>query len=511
MIVVHFAAGIPISRNLTFRSCLSFCLFDEHSHCAFNQARPRAYVTPQTDIYQTTRPTVPSQHTTIIPKMPSQRKGCKSRKGAKQRKARQARKHREARQTRRERKNRRHLNAVPLASDHESEQDLEPARPSAGITRFYRFPDLPLELREMIWDKCIPSRLVIPDLNLTTEFHNGPPDSQRHPPKISQVCHEARGVALRYGSRITLGTWHREMSTHGRRPDDTTDDKAWFDTSRDTLLFSQTKSERRKSFKAFTPSLKRISDEAISAVTTSGRLGSLSRDRGSIYDVSGTNMFSSEWLQKADVAYVVQGYYLSADLAAVVDSGLFGLFGENRIIMVDLDDTETFPRLKRLRIGFPFERFSLYVDFQDIEEAPEINRDQIPEHGRSRWLFETFCNNKARGYAHDTTYPEEFEQFFKDTPNFRLVALVILCLDCRFPLGPWFDELSRESNDRLSSYRPAFDGPMALGQVRHLMTMNVEREVMARQVLATNASIDRLVQAAMSRFPFLASYRFFDR
>lgn len=180
----------------------------------------------------------------------------------------------------------------------------------------------------------------------------------------------------------------------------------------------------------FPPSLKRISNEAISAVRTTGRFGSLSSDRGSIYDVSGTNMFSSEWLQTADAVYVVQGYFLWAHLPAVVDRGLFGLFGENRILAVDLDDIETFRTLKNLRIGFRFRECSFFVNFQDIKKAPEINRDQMPEHGRTRWLFETFCNKK-RGNAHITTYPEGLEQFFQDTHkginiNINLISLIII-------------------------------------------------------------------------------------
>ncbi|KAG6356485.1 hypothetical protein INS49_015873 [Diaporthe citri] len=77
--------------------------------------------------------------------MPSKRKGRKSRKAAKQQKVHQAHKHREARQARRDRRSRR---------------DTEAASVALADVGFHRFPHLPLELREMVWDECIPSRLV---------------------------------------------------------------------------------------------------------------------------------------------------------------------------------------------------------------------------------------------------------------------------------------------------------------------------------------------------------------
>lgn len=129
------------------------------------------------------------------------------------------------------------------------------------------------------------------------------------------------------------------------------------------------------------------------------------------------------------MAYIVEGYYLRAPLSAVVDSGLFGLFGESRAIMVDLDDTETFRRLKKLRNGFPFGMFSPSVDFHDIKQVPEITQDEMPEHGRAWWLFQKFCD-KVRGNARKLTF-SEFEQFRKGRPKFRLVALVIFCPDSR--------------------------------------------------------------------------------
>lgn len=173
--------------------------------------------------------------------------------------------------------------------------------------------------------------------------------------------------------------------------------------------------------------------EAKSAVRASGRFGCLRNHRESIFDEPTTEIISSELLQKADVAYVVETYYLRAYLSAVVDSGLFGLFGESRAIMVDLDDIETFRRLKKVRNGFRYESHLHFLDLDhDIEDVPEITQDEIPEHGRAWWLFQRFCN-KARRNTNNPTFPE-FEQFCAGRQNFRLVALVILHLDPRWTL-----------------------------------------------------------------------------
>lgn len=335
----------------------------------------------------------------------------------KQQKARRAHKRRVARQTRRERKSRQ-----------------QPRLLASVITHFHRFPDLPLELREMIWDECIPSRLVIPRLESSDgPYADPPPTSLQRPPMISQVCHEARRVALRHGSLIRVERFRR-MSLWSRfsydetGPDALHDYKVWFDTRKDTFSFSRTGYLEQGSR---SPCWTNMSMEAISAVRASGRFGCLRNHRESIFDEPTTEIVSSEWLQKADVAYVVEGYCLRASLSAAIDSGLFGLFGESRAIMVDLDDIETFRRLKNLGTGlswncqwiFPF------VDPHDIKKVPEITQNEIPEHGRAWWLFQRFCN-KARRNTNNTTFPE-FEQFCKGRQNFRLVALVILDLDPR--------------------------------------------------------------------------------
>lgn len=386
--------------------------------------------------------------------MPSQRKGCKSRKATKQKKARQARRHREARHTRQMRRYDRSLQDLQTArpsSDRTNGQEIDVAYPVVDqkhrkelmaeppawlVARFRRFPDLPLELREMIWEECIPSRLVIPDLLFVYKFylHEYVLDSQRRPPIISQVCHEARRIALRHGSRITLATWCTPWTIWSRRIRyGKADETAWFDTRRDTLLLSRSQSREQ----THGPDVwMDMSDEAIAAIIASGRLGCMRSDRSHIDDDFATDMVGSEWLQGADVVHVVGRYHLLARIPVAVRTGLFGLFGENRAILVDLDDSETLRTLKRLRTGdaygdVRFQGRSSPVEapehFRDIKEVPEICREQIPQHDKAWWLFDKFCNKKTPGSG-DVTYPG-FERYCQGSPRFRLAVLVVLCPD----------------------------------------------------------------------------------
>lgn len=336
--------------------------------------------------------------------MPSQRKGRKSRKSAKQKKAYQARKYREACQARRDHKLRRAFEAVCIASAN---------------TSFYRFPDLPFELREMVWDQCIPSRLVFHDLDVSDHYDVKILHGQRRPPIISKVCHEARTVALRHGSRITLGTWHINRESGGRiRPRRSGfHEKTWFDTRRDIILIC----ERRADLSS--PWLN-VSGETLAAIRNSARLGSL-RMFPSLLLRDQSNMVVYKFPHEANVAYVAKKYHLRAPLFAVVKSGLFGLFGENKVIAVDLDDTAKFRALKKIRLhgghGETHESRDLHEKgYDDIDLVPEIDRGQMPEHGRARWLFEKFCSGM-----------DEFKQFLTGNPEVRLLALVFLYLDVR--------------------------------------------------------------------------------
>lgn len=350
--------------------------------------------------------------------MPSQPKGRKSRKVAKGQKARQTRQQREARQARRDRKNRKDYEARGVAA--------------SADTSFHRFPDLPLELREMIWENCIPSRLVFHGLKIHDRCDIGLRQSQRRPPIISHVCHEARRVAFRHGSRITIGTWYSGPSRALDHPvPGRSEEKAWFDTRRDTLLLCQTRLKRPSAYYALpmgTPNWLHISNDVVVAVKKSGRLrciGPYSSLR-SIETRSVSDILGSDWLHGADMGYVTKIYYLRllAPLPAIVESGLFGLFGENRAIAVDLDDADTFRALKKLQspchgcrkfhdLAWRFEGQQI----DDFDDLKEVAIEEISKNGKAWWLSGRFKLNPAA------------EQLQEEKPESRLLALVFLVLD----------------------------------------------------------------------------------
>lgn len=345
--------------------------------------------------------------------MPSQPKGRKSRKVAKGQKARQTRQQREARQARRDRKNRKDYEARGVAA--------------SADTSFHRFPDLPLELREMIWENCIPSRLIFHGLKFHDQLDIGLRQSQRRPPIISHVCHEARRVAFRHGSRITIGTWYSGPSRALDHPvPGRSEEKAWFDTMRDTLLLCQTRLEMPFAYFLHmgTPYWLHISNDVVVAVKKSGRLGcigpypSLSiSETQSVSDILG-----SEWLHGADVGYVTKIYYLLAPLPAIMESGLFGLFGENRAIAVDLDDTDTFRALKKLQSPchdcMKFHDLAWRFEGQRIDDFDDLNEiaiEEISKNGKEWWLSGRL--NPGANQLHE------------EKPESRLLALVFLVLD----------------------------------------------------------------------------------
>lgn len=109
------------------------------------------------------------------------------------------------------------------------DRDAGSARPGS---RFEFFPLLPIEIRYMIWQHCLPHRtLEIRCVeNSPAQVCWGHPKSRtlalRKPPVIAQVCHESRTVAFRRG-RLRILSTAKDISQDRNQ--------AWFDTSTDTL------------------------------------------------------------------------------------------------------------------------------------------------------------------------------------------------------------------------------------------------------------------------------------
>lgn len=124
---------------------------------------------------------------------------------------------------------------------------------SAPSTEFRQFARLPTELREHIWQYCLPNRvweLMIPIDNCifsSADNTHGPwqCDLQNtcyangSPPTISRVCRESRTVAFRAGSTL------RDPDDGGRRPEDSfwsyaNHNRVWVDPVRDSAHLNWT-------------------------------------------------------------------------------------------------------------------------------------------------------------------------------------------------------------------------------------------------------------------------------
>ncbi|KAI0013223.1 hypothetical protein F4779DRAFT_442228 [Xylariaceae sp. FL0662B] len=117
---------------------------------------------------------------------------------------------------------------------------------------FPRFAELPPELRILIWQFALPRRVFEIRKETVPVKKNGEPDTANEldhdtwrlrssdlaalllaPPALLSVCHEARQVALRFGSWKSVGSRPRGASRVIRL-------ETWFDPSTDTLCFDDT-------------------------------------------------------------------------------------------------------------------------------------------------------------------------------------------------------------------------------------------------------------------------------
>ncbi|KAI5863482.1 hypothetical protein GGS23DRAFT_535980 [Durotheca rogersii] len=125
---------------------------------------------------------------------------------------------------------------------------VEPESSIAPIA-FPRFPDLPAELRLLVWHFALPRRVFEIRRETVPIKENGEPDTTADldhdpwrirssdlaavllaPPVLLSVCREARKVASRHGSWKCVGSRPRGVCRVARL-------KTWFDPSTDTLCF----------------------------------------------------------------------------------------------------------------------------------------------------------------------------------------------------------------------------------------------------------------------------------
>lgn len=216
---------------------------------------------------------------------------------------------------------------------------------------FHRFPELPRELRDEIWRRCLPHRVVEVDLPdqqylkwcFEDRYGNSYPDlnnqSQRscelwltsrrnHSlPTIARVCRESRHIAFEAADFAFIN--HNSSSstlTDGCR--------SWVDFTRDTIHLHW-----HTFLSELAPSLGAGPRQHRLGLTAQFHSASICADLlDSVYQ--NTRREIMDVLEKRP-SWSICGAYVwihATDEAAITKSGLWGSFGEERIVLVDARD-----------------------------------------------------------------------------------------------------------------------------------------------------------------------------
>lgn len=248
---------------------------------------------------------------------------------------------------------------------------FQPSEPGPhGLSSFTRFPDFPLEIRQLIWDACITPRLVVNTRPRLSRLRYAVVRSQARPPVISQVCSEARSVALRNAFQITITECGQGRKSYNVCPAvnfrllaprwQKGSDGAylnhyvvWFNPKKDTIWLSRwadTVSESSQTeVGLYFALLKRFLLDKIGTksvhLAVSPNPTKYHFPSESWTDFKNLNLPPSPPLTYArapdQLLLVVHNYTVRATRSAALESGLFGLWCENRAIMVEVDNRKT--------------------------------------------------------------------------------------------------------------------------------------------------------------------------
>jgi hypothetical protein len=284
---------------------------------------------------------------------------------------------------------------------------------ATAVQEFHLFPELPTELREEIWRLCLPERVC--ELTLPFDdvvFHeysfDGPwPCELYHttrmngrPPLITQVCHEARSVALKTGG--IQPEWYRdstrplEAQWHGLNIDD-----VWQDFARDSVHLNWTAdyegfyghSEKRNpsEFLAWEASRfcrggslminyldKRYGyPDPFADLSDSdwGNLVLVPLSERMLWPLSPSKQKDLDALTKiAELRVVMRVIVIHCSIQTAIDSGLFGLLGDARVQIVDIsDDARNAMYIQLAKTSESKNHVRIHQDF-DLESAAAIRQ-----------------------------------------------------------------------------------------------------------------------------------------
>lgn len=215
---------------------------------------------------------------------------------------------------------------------------------------FHRFPHLPKELRDEIWRHCLPHRVVeldLPDLEWYLDYNirQSWPDLAKQPqracelwptsrrnratPIITRVCHESRKVAFE--------TAHLAFSDDSSAMSFDKDDRPmWIDCARDTLhLHWHT---------FLSGSVDGVGPDPLQlhlALSSRFRTASICADLLDSINRADRRAIMQHLVKRP--SWSVCGAFVwihATNEAAIIESGLWGPLGEERIVLVDAYDSK---------------------------------------------------------------------------------------------------------------------------------------------------------------------------
>lgn len=298
-----------------------------------------------------------------------------------------------------------------IPTDVDAQQPGPPGPEIRPPGTFVFFPAFPLLIRELVWKECLPKRIIIPNMSpkyfqsscMSSAIH-----SQSQPPLIAQVCHEARQLALRHISKVILGEWkhircllgrfesllagsvRRDIALRRTWAQSEVSDCAlgdprsivWLNPKTDTILLD-TRFSNNNNKHQFA-----LDDTGKQLISNSARF-IFSDHTPSCNDEwhGGPDWDENQWIQSlktnlfggpsspCDLAQTINAealsaqsigtqtigaresifYYMIVDPvpihlspSAAAKTNLFGHFGENKLLMVKLDDRNTFAAICKL-------------------------------------------------------------------------------------------------------------------------------------------------------------------
>lgn len=327
----------------------------------------------------------------------------------------------------------------------------------ASDTSFHCFPRLPKEIRRAIWRQCLPRRLLEfdvprPDIicedlpeelqgTVSCELSSTTALNSR-PPLITQVCFEAREVAFETGrlanfrdlwDGYNVNVWG--TGTPMRR--------SWFDPMRDAIHLH---------WEPLYDAEWTISENPIPVVLSLG--ASAAQGASFTWESATSSDDSMQLLKQAGQSYMLCVYRpvsIHACHKDAVGSGLFGLFGEERVVLVDVGDDA------RIRLFDDFNR--LHGSSKDAQTAgffqswrnsgAEFHKENVDFYQKD-WLMHKSVHATPSWEEEDldavwtfvrSTIPggppiwvphwdhEWMKKTLQDLPEFRPVYMIRLCIE----------------------------------------------------------------------------------